>query len=57
MAEGDTIHRVARRLEAALGGLAIEVADAPSAQSRVRRRAGELSRRTLEASRPAGSTC
>jgi endonuclease VIII len=49
MAEGDTIHRVARRLEGALGGRTIDLADAASARSPVLHRAGELSGQTLEA--------
>jgi endonuclease VIII len=48
VAEGDTIHRIARRLEKALGGRVIEVAEAPSVRSPVGRRAGELRGRTLE---------
>jgi endonuclease VIII len=48
MAEGDTIHRVARRLEDALTDRLIEVAEAPSARSPVGRRASELRGRTLE---------
>jgi endonuclease VIII len=48
MAEGDTIHRIARRLEEALGDRVIEVAEAPSVRSPVGRRAGELRGRALE---------
>ena len=49
LAEGDTIHRVARRLDGALSGRVIEVAESPSPRSPVGRRAGELRGRTLEA--------
>jgi len=48
MAEGDTIHRTARRLEEALGGRTIDLAEAASARSPVLHRAGALSGRTLE---------
>jgi endonuclease VIII len=46
--EGDTIHRTARRLEAALAGHDIELAEAPSPRSPIHNRAGELRGRTLE---------
>jgi endonuclease VIII len=46
--EGDTIHRAARRIEAALGGREIERAEAPSPRSPLHARAGELRGRTLE---------
>jgi endonuclease-8 len=49
MPEGDTIHRIARRLEAGLGGREIETATAPSARSPLHGRAGELAGRTLDA--------
>lgn len=48
MPEGDTIHRIAGRLEAALVGAEIEVADAPNARSPLHGRAGELAGRTLD---------
>jgi len=48
VAEGDTIHRVAQRLESAFTGRVIEAAEAPSPRSPVGRRAGELRGRTLE---------
>ncbi|HET6830190.1 MAG TPA: DNA-formamidopyrimidine glycosylase family protein [Solirubrobacterales bacterium] len=48
MPEGDTIHRIATRLEAALTGREIEAATAPSARSPLHDRAGELAGRTLE---------
>ena len=48
MAEGDTIHRTARRLEEALGGRTIDLAEAASARSPMLHRAGALSGRTLE---------
>jgi endonuclease VIII len=48
MPEGDTIHRIARRFDAALVGREIESAAAPSARSPLHDRAGELTGRTLE---------
>jgi len=48
VAEGDTIHRLARRLDAALGGHLIDVAEAPDRRSPVHSRAAELRGRTLE---------
>lgn len=48
MAEGDTIHRTARRLEAALGGREIALAEAPNPRSPIHHRVGELRGRTLE---------
>ena len=48
MPEGDTIHRLASRLEAALGGREIELADAPNPRSPIHRRAGRLRGRVLE---------
>jgi endonuclease-8 len=48
MPEGDTIHRAARRLNAALGGRTMELADAPDARSPLHRRAGQLQGRMLE---------
>jgi endonuclease-8 len=47
MPEGDTIHRLAARLESALGGREIEAA-APDPRSPLHRRADELTGRTLE---------
>jgi endonuclease-8 len=46
--EGDTIHRAARRLNAALGGRELELADAPNPRSPLHNRATELRGRTLE---------
>jgi endonuclease-8 len=48
MPEGDTIHRIARRMNAALRGRAIELAEAPNPRSPIHHRAGELEGRTLE---------
>lgn len=48
MPEGDTIHRAARRLHAALAGKEIELADAPHPRSPVHHRAQELRGQTLE---------
>lgn len=48
MPEGDTIHRAAARLNAALGGRVIELADAPSPRSPIHNRASELQGHTLE---------
>jgi endonuclease-8 len=48
MPEGDTIHRIARRMEAALAGREIERAEAPNPRSPIHRRAGELEGRVLE---------
>ncbi len=48
MAEGDTIHRYAERLGAALGGREIELAEAPDPRSPIHHRAAELRGRTLE---------
>lgn len=48
MPEGDTIHRIARRLDDALGGSEIERAEAPSPRSPIHHRAGEVGGRTLE---------
>ena len=48
MPEGDTIHRVARRMNAALAGKAIMRAEAPNPRSPVHRRAGELEGRVLD---------
>ena len=48
MPEGDTIHRAARRINLALAGRQIDVAEAPNPRSPVHRRAGELEGRTLE---------
>jgi len=57
MAEGDTIHRTARRLEEALGGRTIDLAQAASARWPVLHRArcaGAARLRSLEASREVG---
>lgn len=48
MPEGDTIHRAAGRIGAALGGREIAVAEAPSPRSPLHNRASELTGRTLE---------
>ena len=48
MPEGDTIHRVARRMNAALRGREMQRAEAPSPRSPVHHRASELRGRTLE---------
>ena len=48
MPEGDTIHRIARRLEAALGGREIERAAAPNPRSPIHKRVGRLEGRALE---------
>jgi endonuclease-8 len=48
VAEGDTIHRLARRLETALGGREIDRAEAPDPRSPVHRRSGELEGRRME---------
>ncbi|MGI9019676.1 MAG: Fpg/Nei family DNA glycosylase [Solirubrobacterales bacterium] len=48
MPEGDTIHRVARRMNAALRDREIDRAEAPSPRSPLHHRAGELRGRTLE---------
>jgi endonuclease-8 len=48
MPEGDTIHRAARRIGAALGGREIPLAEAPNPRSPLHNRAGELTGRTLE---------
>ena len=49
MPEGDTIHRAAARLDAALGGRVMELADAPDPRSPIHGRAKQLEGRTLEA--------
>jgi endonuclease VIII len=46
--EGDTIHRIARRMQAALGSREIDAADAPNPRSPLHHRAGELVGRTVE---------
>ncbi len=48
MPEGDTIHLVARRLNAALAGRRLELADAPNPRSPLHSRAAELGGATLE---------
>jgi endonuclease VIII len=52
--EGDTIHRLAARLESALGGREIEVAEAPDPRSPLHRRAADLTGRTLESAEARG---
>ena len=53
MPEGDTIHRIARSLNAALAGREVE-ASAPNPRSPVYNRASELDGRTLEEAEPRG---
>jgi len=48
MPEGDTIHRVARKIHVALVGREMERADAPHPRSPIHNRSGELAGRTLE---------
>jgi endonuclease VIII len=48
MPEGDTIHRVSARMNAALAGREIARAEAPSRRSPVHLHAGELAGRTME---------
>ncbi len=48
MPEGDTIHRVAGRLNAAFSGRVFELADAPNPRSPVHHSAGELAGATFE---------
>ncbi len=48
MPEGDTIHRAARRMQAALGGREMALADAPNPRSPIHRARAELQGRTLE---------
>jgi endonuclease-8 len=48
MPEGDTIHRVAERLNVALAGRELDLADAPNPRSPLHGRAQELRGRTLE---------
>lgn len=48
MPEGDTIHRAARRIDAALVGRTMDIASAPSTRSPLHNRAEELAGRTLE---------
>jgi endonuclease-8 len=52
--EGDTIHRLAGRLEAALAGRPLELAEAPDPRSPLHRRAAELTGRTLESAEARG---
>jgi endonuclease VIII len=47
MPEGDTIHRIARRMNAAFDGREIAMADAPSPRSPIHNRAAELRGRTF----------
>jgi len=46
--EGDTIHRIALRIEAALGGRRLERVEAPNPRSPLHSRAGDLEGSTLE---------
>lgn len=48
MPEGDTIHRVAGRMQAALGGREMVLAEAPNPRSPVHTRAAELQGRVLQ---------
>jgi endonuclease-8 len=52
--EGDTIHRIARRMNAALAGREIALADAPSPRSPIHNRAAELRGRTFDAAEARG---
>jgi endonuclease-8 len=52
--EGDTIHRAAARINVALGGREIGLAEAPNPRSPLHRRAAELQGRTLEAAEARG---
>ena len=54
MPEGDTIHRLARRMNAALGGHEIEVAEAPNPRSPLHGRASVLAGRALESAEARG---
>jgi len=47
VSEGDTIHRLARRINAALAGRRVEHADTPSPRSPIHGRAAQLEGRTL----------
>jgi endonuclease VIII len=54
MPEGDTIHRIARRMNAAFDGREIALADAPSPRSPIHNRASELRGRTFEGAEARG---
>ena len=54
MPEGDTIHRISRRINAALGGRQLDVAEAPNARSPLHLRADELEAATLTGSEAFG---
>ncbi len=54
MPEGDTIHRAARRMNVALEGREIALADAPNPRSPLLNRAAELQGRTLESAEAFG---
>jgi endonuclease VIII len=54
MPEGDTIHRAAARMNAALQGKEIALADAPNPRSPIFKRAAELQGRTLESAEAFG---
>ena len=54
MPEGDTIHRISRRINAALAGRQLDVAVAPNARSPLHRRASELEGATLTKSEAFG---
>lgn len=48
MPEGDTIHRIAGRIDCALAGREFDLADAPNPRSPIHARAGDLTGRRLE---------
>ena len=54
MPEGDTIHRIARRIDAALVGRPLELAAAPNPRSPLHRRAAELEGSTITRSEAFG---
>lgn len=54
MPEGDTIHRAAERINVALGGREVELAEAPNPRSPLHSRAAELRGRTLEGAEARG---
>ena len=54
MPEGDTIHRAARKIHAALVGKEMQIADTPSPRSPIHNRSGELEGATLEKSEAIG---
>jgi endonuclease-8 len=54
MPEGDTIHRISRRIDAALSGRRLDVAEAPNARSPLHSRASELEGAILSGSEAFG---